>query len=249
MLNTVFVQTSRSSPASKPLRLPLLAQRDTLLARFRLLFPIHINFCQIPHVQLHHYFGTNCCVQLTSKLEVMAFSLEHCFAVILVCLTLVRQSNGGAIPVDGIIDHTDNALERRQCEWSNEDARYNCNFNLPSLLQIVARMNDASGGGRATPSARAVFHTNLIAPYGPVLMYDWIISWLFANGIAEWYSDYNAANNYWVQTQQDWIHRYPNDMQPKVPGWSPSAIFGGCFSQALAVAATVSPLCRTKVLH
>jgi hypothetical protein len=176
----------------------------------------------------------------------MKLSLGQLLAVILACLTLAPQCNGAAIPLGGFKNRTADALSRRQCEYDHPSGDYNCNFNLPSLNQIVAHMHDRVDGGIVTKSARAVFHTNLYDPYGPERMYQWIIGWLLANGVTEWYMDFNAASKAWSNTQQSWINKHPDEMQPKLAGWSATSIFGGCYSQALAAAAIVSLLRRAK---
>jgi hypothetical protein len=169
----------------------------------------------------------------------MAFLIGRLLVVILACLTMFEQCSSAAIPLDSINNQT-NTLTRRQCVWIAALSDWDCNYNLPSVNQIKIRMRDTNNRGGVTAEARAVFHTNLISVYGTQQMYTWILGWLAANQITQFYADYNSLSMVWNNVQPKWIMDHTNEMLPKTPADNALSIFGGCLSQALAEAAIVS---------
>ena len=56
-------------------------------------------------------------------------------------------------------------LIRRQCEWNDKDQGYtDCDFNLPTLEQLVERIHDTDNYGLGDAQHHALFYTNLDDP-------------------------------------------------------------------------------------
>ena len=154
---------------------------------------------------------------------------------------------------------------KRQCVWSPteiEGGDYVCDFNYPTISEMVDRIQDTNDEGRATAPRSVFFYTNLREPtdaeYEEVekamekamngkkigrvkwaVHGAWIASWMKAKNI-DHYSAFDAIKTTWKVRQGSWVEEWTDYMEnpddPKPYGGSYN-IFKNCFLQAVAFAA------------
>jgi hypothetical protein len=144
-------------------------------------------------------------------------------------------------------DNTTSYLERRQCVWNDKTSAFDCDMLLPTIPELVARMRDLSDSGAAGPASRVVFYSNLIEgepnPASLTTMWVQIAAYAKAHKLEPWYGAsaplnpdwYNAQLGHIVANEDAFDTKYGNGVKGEA-----QLIFGGCFSQALAYAASVS---------
>lgn len=144
-------------------------------------------------------------------------------------------------------------LERRQCIKDPQTGRYDCDFNLPSVGQMVARFRDIVDAGRARPEARVWFYTRLwSSQYRPT---NQEIQFVFSQckywfqkafptlGSESNYYINDGINRLWVHAQLDFIKANPQGFpQLGAPGdhdndHDPATVFARCLWQALSMSA------------
>ena len=90
----------------------------------------------------------------------MAARKPSIFLLVLL-LVLNLGSSVAAFPFDQRDNHT-KPLQRRQCEWDEDKQNYwDCDFDLPTLAELVAHIRDTSKKGKGDAVHHAAFYTNL----------------------------------------------------------------------------------------
>lgn len=111
--------------------------------------------------------------------------------LILYLLTILSEVFASPIKTDSNSTYD---LERRECKYNPRTDHYDiCDFKLPTLAQIVARLHDTNNYGKVTPERSAVFYTNLDDPKlksGENVQLAWLHGWLKKENVRYyWYAD------------------------------------------------------------
>lgn len=130
-----------------------------------------------------------------------------------------------------------NKIFRRQCNWSEAKGDWVCDYWLPSLSQIVDRMQDKPNGGLADVDHSIVFYTS-----PDIRQYDMcpvIEHWASAQKLTYcWYQ--NCQNFAWLKQQESWVgvEDFAGNVMPQgLFGDDPHDAYLSCQFQALAIAA------------
>lgn len=144
------------------------------------------------------------------------------------------------------INTTVSTLERRQCVWNPVTGQYDCDDNLPTLQQIIIRMQDASDGGQATPENHGFFYTNLLNKASPQYKEDFqrllqqIYVWAHANKIDDnWFVAAFSLNSAWNMAQGNYLKANSAALAAKYNMPNILKVFEGCYCQAMAYAIKV----------
>ena len=119
----------------------------------------------------------------------------HFVLVILWLCSAIGLSFSLAIPET---TNTTSTLARRQCIWSDMVDDFDCDDYLPSLNQLIKRMQDVNNDGRAIAENRAIFYANLFE--SPVTkgkawaIWNHILAWMKSRGIASYYGAFHAVS-------------------------------------------------------
>jgi hypothetical protein len=141
--------------------------------------------------------------------------------------------------------------EPAQCTFNAATNRFLCDNWLPTLDEMVARMQDANDGGRATRENRVLFFTKLVDPSIPKetepyreeigKVFAYIEAWARIHGYGEnWYSSFNRPlSSQWLETQAEHVRQNHDNFAAKYGVERPVDLMSMCYSQALAFAAKV----------
>jgi hypothetical protein len=129
----------------------------------------------------------------------------------MLCLTLVLWTMlatlSAALPTTNVTT-TDlvDTLSKRQCIWDAKTSEWECDVMIPTVPEIVARLQDKDNNGKAVEGARAAFYTNIVTgkrtPEKAREAYGWCLSWLEANGVSSYYIAIAAVDPGWYNAQE-----------------------------------------------
>ena len=134
-------------------------------------------------------------------------------------------------------------LNPRQCVWNSASSTYDCDFHLPSVGQLVARMQDMANSGKASSDAVPFFYVGLYDTDTPTtaqvaVRLAWCTVWLKAHGIIPFYSTFDALDGTWNYYQEAHVKANIKKFaqllgvtEAEIP-WYQSA----CYNQALSFA-------------
>ncbi|KAJ9634989.1 hypothetical protein H2204_005944 [Knufia peltigerae] len=147
------------------------------------------------------------------------------------------------------LDITDS--ERRQCVKDPQTGQYDCDFNLPSVGQMVARFRDTVDGGRAISEATPWFYTRLWSAHRNPTEQE--VQFVFSQ-CKYWFQKafptLPSSSNYYVNdginprlvyAQLDFIHGNPQEFLPlgnpgdHVNDRDPATVYIRCLWQALSM--------------
>jgi hypothetical protein len=125
-----------------------------------------------------------------------------CWTLVL-CILLVVES--AALPTSNASDLV-NSFTKRQCVFNDNTFEWDCDNVIPTVPQIVARLQDKQNYGAALEGARPVFYTNLLdgerTPAKAWEAFSWCVTWLEANKVPSYYLAGTAVDPAWYNAQE-----------------------------------------------
>lgn len=127
-------------------------------------------------------------------------------------------------------------LQRRQCVKDPATGQWDCDFNLPTMLEIVDRYRDTNDGGGAEAHRPVWFYTNLDLDTNNVASIALCRGWMLSNQLDGYYL-MSGISLEWYHEQSDFIWEYRDRFRLAAAGQDPQDIFGICMFEALAISA------------
>lgn len=124
-------------------------------------------------------------------MKVFRCSSAVVLAVAIFFLAQISQALPPPYPANRTVDSP--ALVRRECvPRPSAPGQFDCDYELPSLSQIIGRMRDGEHGGRAKADTPVFLYTKLGSPYYAVTS---MLAWFNTQGnIRNFYSALNALD-------------------------------------------------------
>ncbi|KAK5386339.1 hypothetical protein LTS13_001976, partial [Exophiala xenobiotica] len=127
-------------------------------------------------------------------------------------------------------------LQRRQCAKDPATGQWDCDFNLPTLQEIVQRYRDTNNEGAATADRPVWFYTNLDLAANSAASLALCQGWMLSNQLDGYYV-VSGLDLDWYHEQFDWIQEHRQQFVFAMAGLDPEVIFGECLFEAVALSA------------